>query len=206
MSLTSHSQKPATSSRVSVKGPSMTVRLGPSKATRLPFAEGCRPSPANMMPALTSSSLYLPMASRSSVEGMVPASLSLVAFTRTITRIVLSPLIHQGRTGLLAHTTNELRRDRHPAENFLREMAAATIVPSLRQVDAYFHRFRSVVFIETERPFSRKPDSRFHDFDHLLSSRTPLARADLRLRSRSGAKPAGTVLRARRKCSCSVCR
>jgi hypothetical protein len=31
---------------------------------------------------------------------------------------------------------------------------------------AYFHRFRPVVFIETDRPCSRKPDSRFHDFDH----------------------------------------
>src|SRR5215468_10562676 len=36
MSLTSQSQKPATSSLVSAKGPSMTMRRGPSKATRLP--------------------------------------------------------------------------------------------------------------------------------------------------------------------------
>jgi hypothetical protein len=89
MSLTFQSQKPATNSFVSAKGPSMRVRLGPSKATRLPFDEGCKPpnSPAKRMPALTSSSFYLPMASSSSVEGMMPASLSFVAFTRTITRI-----------------------------------------------------------------------------------------------------------------------
>jgi hypothetical protein len=35
-----------------------------------------------------------------------------------MTRIGLSPLIHEGRTGLLARTTNELRRDRHPAKSF----------------------------------------------------------------------------------------
>ncbi|MNT32969.1 hypothetical protein D3C72_1688770 [compost metagenome] len=95
MSLTCQIQKPATSSLVSVKGPSMTRRLAPSKATRLPLDEGCRPSPASMMPALTSSSLNLPMASSNSVEGMLPASLSSVAFTITITRMVSSPLIDE---------------------------------------------------------------------------------------------------------------
>src|SRR5215208_6103757 len=82
----------------------MTVRLGPSKATRLPLADGCKPSPASMMPALTSSSLYLPIASSNSVEGIRPASLSAVAFTITITRIGCSPLIHRG------HTASLLRR------------------------------------------------------------------------------------------------
>src|SRR3954469_20767302 len=110
MSLTCHSQKPATSSRVSAKGPSMTVRLSPSKATRLPCDDGFRPSPASMTPALTSSSLNLPMASRSSVEGMTPASESFVAFTRTITRIVLSPLSHEGRL------SRRLGRSRHADE------------------------------------------------------------------------------------------
>jgi hypothetical protein len=98
MSLTSQSQKPATSSRVSAKGPSMTVRRGPSNATRLPCDEGLRPSPASMMPALTSSSLYLPIASNSSavsVVGEMPFSLSSVAFTNTITRIVC-PLLRAG--------------------------------------------------------------------------------------------------------------
>jgi len=62
MSLTCQSQKPATSSLVAAKGPSMTVRFGPSKATRLPSRDGFSPSPACMMPALTSSSLNRPMA------------------------------------------------------------------------------------------------------------------------------------------------
>jgi hypothetical protein len=51
------SQKPATSSLVSEKGPSMTVRLSPEKRTRAPLALGCRPSPASITPAFTSSSL-----------------------------------------------------------------------------------------------------------------------------------------------------
>jgi transposase len=44
---------------------------------------------------------------------------------------------------------------------------------------AYFHRFRPVVFIETDRPCSRKPDSRFHDFDHPFSSRTAPVKGEL---------------------------
>jgi hypothetical protein len=40
-----------------------------------------------MTPALTNSSLYLPIASSSSVDGIAPASLSPVAFTITSTRI-----------------------------------------------------------------------------------------------------------------------
>ena len=45
--------------------------------------------------------------------------------------------------------------------------------------NAYFHRFRTVVFIETDRPCSRKPDSRFHDFGHLFSSRTAPVKGEL---------------------------
>ena len=86
-SCTSHSQNPATSSEVWAKGPSITVRLSPSKATRLPSEDGFRPSPLCIIPALTSSSLKLNIASTNSVEGMTPASLSTVAFTITITRI-----------------------------------------------------------------------------------------------------------------------
>src|SRR4051794_8912192 len=37
---------------------------------------------------------------------------------------------------------------------------------------AYFHRFRPVVFIETDHPCSRKPASRFHDFGQPFSPRT----------------------------------
>ena len=71
------------------------MRLGPSKATRLPCEEGFKPSPANMMPAFTSSSLNLPIAtniSAVSAVGLIPSSESSVALTNTMTRIVLSPL------------------------------------------------------------------------------------------------------------------
>ena len=50
-------QKPATSSFVSANGPSTTDRWVPEKRTRAPFELGCSPSPATMMPALTSCSL-----------------------------------------------------------------------------------------------------------------------------------------------------
>src|SRR5439155_4559382 len=96
----------------------MTVRPGPSNATRLPFADGCRPSPASMMPALTSFSLYLPMASSSSVEGIRPASLSFVAFTRTMTRIASSPLLDGGH-------------ERPPRWNDERASAGSTRSPTL---------------------------------------------------------------------------
>src|SRR5262245_50956960 len=76
----------------------MTVRLAPSKATRLPSDDGLRPSPASMIPALTSCSLYLPMVSRSSVGGRIPASLSSVAFTITMTRIAISPPCERGHS------------------------------------------------------------------------------------------------------------
>src|SRR5579862_7389203 len=52
-------QKPATSSLVSAKGPSVMVGLPVVKVTRLPEELGLSPSPASMMPALTSSSLNL---------------------------------------------------------------------------------------------------------------------------------------------------
>src|SRR4030095_14562013 len=77
------SQKPAISSLVSLKGPSVTVRLLPENLTRAPLELGCRPSPASMTPALASSSLYLPISSRSFVSGITPASESLVALTIT---------------------------------------------------------------------------------------------------------------------------
>ena len=82
-------QKPPTSSFVSANGPSMT-RLPPSspKSRRLPSDDGVRPSPASMIPALSSSSLYLPIAANSSsCPAYSPFSLSSVALTSTITRI-----------------------------------------------------------------------------------------------------------------------
>src|SRR5262245_28101640 len=87
---TSHSQKPAISSLVSVNGPSVTRRLLPEKVTRAPFELGCRPSPASMTPAFTSSSLNLPMAAKSSWLGSSPASDAFVALTKTMTFIVCS--------------------------------------------------------------------------------------------------------------------
>lgn len=91
MSLTSHSQKPATSSCGGAKGPSTTSRPGPSNATRLPSDEGFSPSPVIRTPALISSSLNRPIASIIAIVwgvGKNPFSLSAVAFTSTITRIV----------------------------------------------------------------------------------------------------------------------
>ena len=70
---------------------SITLRLSPENRTRLPLDVGCNPSPASIMPAFTSCSLYFPIASMSSLLGGTPASESFVAFTITMTRIVNSP-------------------------------------------------------------------------------------------------------------------
>ena len=43
------SQKPAISSFVSAKGPSITVRVLPENRTRAPFELACNPSPASIM-------------------------------------------------------------------------------------------------------------------------------------------------------------
>lgn len=59
------------------------------KVIRLPAELGLRPSPASITPALTSSSLNLPMLVSSSVPGMTPASESLFALTNTMQRIVV---------------------------------------------------------------------------------------------------------------------
>src|SRR5437016_2704987 len=74
------SQKPATRSSVRLKGPRLTVLCRPEYLTRAPREVGCRPSPASMAPALTNSSLNLPIAVSNSVLGITPASLSLLAF------------------------------------------------------------------------------------------------------------------------------
>src|SRR5690349_18825229 len=59
---------------------------------RTPFELGCRPSPASITPALTSSSLYLPIASSRPVDGILPASLSADAFTMIMNRMAVSLL------------------------------------------------------------------------------------------------------------------
>src|SRR5207244_6795984 len=81
-------QKPATSSFDSVNGPSMTVGVPPENLTRLPLDVGCRPSAAKSTPALTSSSLNLPISARIFVSGRTPASDSLPPGTITMTLIV----------------------------------------------------------------------------------------------------------------------
>src|SRR5690554_4188793 len=65
------------------------MRLVPSNPIRLACDEGLSPSPPSMIPASTSSSLYLPIASSRSDVGRVPASLSAVALTKTTTLMVL---------------------------------------------------------------------------------------------------------------------
>src|SRR5581483_7022762 len=91
-------QKPATSSLVSAKGPSTTVRVLPLNCTRLPLLLGCCPSPACMMPAFTSCSLNLPISVSSFSLGMTPASEFFVAFTITITFMVVSYPFSTGPT------------------------------------------------------------------------------------------------------------
>src|SRR5215468_8370863 len=71
-----------------------------------------------MMPALTSSSLKLPMSASSFSEGITPFSEFFVALTMTMTRIVL--LLSNPRIGVsgldrlpLESATNETGPDRH---------------------------------------------------------------------------------------------
>src|SRR6185437_2996168 len=65
---------------------------GAIERNTLACEEGLRPSPARMMPALISSSLYLQIASNISFVGRMPFSLSSVVFASTITRIVCLPV------------------------------------------------------------------------------------------------------------------
>jgi hypothetical protein len=70
-----------------VKGPSTTLRFVPENRTRLPFELGFSPSPANITPAFTRSSLNFPIAASNSFRGMTPDSESFVALTITMHRI-----------------------------------------------------------------------------------------------------------------------
>src|SRR5207237_1099561 len=81
LDFTCHSQKPAMSSFVSAKGPSITVCLPSENLTRAPFEVGCSPSAASITPAFTSSSLNFPISVRIFLSGITPASESLLAFT-----------------------------------------------------------------------------------------------------------------------------
>src|SRR5215510_1289548 len=76
----------------------MTVFFPPEKRTRAPAELGRSPSMPTRMPALISSSLNLLISVGPFSSGSFPASLSLFAFTMTITRMALS----LGRLGNIA--------------------------------------------------------------------------------------------------------
>src|SRR3954471_17844568 len=86
------------SSLVSAKGPSTTVRFVPENFTRAPLELGWRPSPANITPAFTSSSLYLPISVSIFSSGSTPASVFLSAFSRIMNFMFIS-LPYPRRTG-----------------------------------------------------------------------------------------------------------
>src|SRR5207237_45308 len=71
--LTSKSAKPAISSLVPVKGPSVTVNFPPEYRTRAPFELGMHPSVASSTPALVISSMSFPMLAIVSWLGGVPS-------------------------------------------------------------------------------------------------------------------------------------
>jgi hypothetical protein len=81
-------------------------RPSASKRTRAPAELGCSPSPASMMPAFTSSSLYFPIAASSSVLGITPASESAFALTMTMKRMSGSPSSRGGRSAPSQSATN----------------------------------------------------------------------------------------------------
>src|SRR5919112_1146083 len=65
----------------------MTLRSLPENTTREPAELGCKPSPASITPAFTSSSLKAIISLSSCSLGISPASLCTVALTRTMTRM-----------------------------------------------------------------------------------------------------------------------
>src|SRR5436309_6414295 len=110
------------SSLLSANGPSTTVRFVSENFTRAPLELGCRPSAASRTPAFTSSSLYLPIASSSSVLGNWPASLSALALTITRKRMRGTGLREEGRgsgvSGLASTlTSNGGSPNRHSRES-----------------------------------------------------------------------------------------
>src|SRR5262249_28311218 len=125
---TCHSQKPASSSLVSEKGPSTTVGFAlPENRTRAPFELGCSPSPASRMPAFTNSSLNFPISASICSLARTPASESLPAFIRIMNFMVW--LLSCGELGAWAGptgtdppgstvTTNDRARDRQSGRHF----------------------------------------------------------------------------------------
>src|SRR6266478_5481331 len=115
------SQNPAIRSPVSSNGPRLSAFCPVEYLIRAPLDVGCRPSPASMTPALAISSLNLPIAVSNSVLGITPASLSLLAFTITINRIVSLRLIliaPRGYPPALINKTNRVLRHRHVLRNY----------------------------------------------------------------------------------------
>src|SRR5215467_11614058 len=86
-------QYPAISSLVSANGPSTTVLWAPENLIRAPLELDWSPARSNSTPAFISSSLYLPIAERSTSLGILPASESLLAFTIIMNRMDVAPLI-----------------------------------------------------------------------------------------------------------------
>src|ERR1017187_7905759 len=107
LELTLMIQYPAMSSLVSVKGPSMTLRLPPENLMRAPLELGWSPAPSTRTPAFTSSSLYLPIAEISSSLGITPASESLLAFTIIMNFIVNFSSRQYVEGGLVKSTVSE---------------------------------------------------------------------------------------------------
>jgi hypothetical protein len=67
------------------------VRLSPENLMRAPLELGCSPLASSITPAFIISSLNFAMAESSSSDGILPASESLVGFTITMKRIIVSP-------------------------------------------------------------------------------------------------------------------
>jgi hypothetical protein len=87
---------------------------------RQPFRVGFSPLASSSTPALAICSLQSAIAVSISSDGMTPASESLVALTRIMNRIAVSPVSEPGVRRILALpvTANGCRRNRH-AERIL---------------------------------------------------------------------------------------
>jgi hypothetical protein len=110
-------------------------------ATRAPFELGCRPSPATITPAFTSSSLYFIMELIMASSGSSPASVLLSAFSKIMNFIGNLPVSSMaGRSQPRSvYTTSRLHRDRHARGEKIPKPRAAAIVTapngSLRVVE-----------------------------------------------------------------------
>src|SRR5215472_9799574 len=114
-------QYPEISSFASVKGPSTTVRFPRENLMRAPLELGCSPARSRSTPAFSSSSLYFPIADKSSSLGILPASESVFAFTIIMNRIHATPRFWSRTSFRRVHpaeppttlTSNESHSNRH---------------------------------------------------------------------------------------------